>query len=156
MEGNMILKNLRGIIIKNGQLVVMERWKDDNHFFVFPGGHLEKNETPEDCVKREILEEFGIIIEPVRLLYTYCYNENEYQGFFLCKWTKGKIHKTDADEYNSQHDFNGKYSPTTIPLDNIDEYTLFPECVVTQLKKDLQEFGLPLDRETISIKINEA
>ena len=152
----MILHNLRGIIFKNGQLVVMERWKNDQHFFVFPGGHLEKNETPEDCVKREILEEFGIVIEPVRLLYTYCFNENEHQGFFLCKWTKGKIHKTDAEEYNGQHDYNGKYSPTTIPLNQIENYNLLPKEIVAQLKKDIQDFGLTLDRETISIKINEA
>lgn len=31
--------------------------------YQFPGGHLEKDETLSECLKREILEESGIIIE---------------------------------------------------------------------------------------------
>lgn len=30
--------------------------------YQFPGGHLEENETFHDCIKREILEETGILI----------------------------------------------------------------------------------------------
>ena len=35
--------------------------------YQFPGGHLEKNESLEDCVKRELLEETGIKVETTNL-----------------------------------------------------------------------------------------
>ena len=33
----------------------------------FPGGHLEYNESIQDCAKREVLEETGIHIKNIRL-----------------------------------------------------------------------------------------
>jgi 8-oxo-dGTP diphosphatase len=33
----------------------------------FPGGHLEFNETIEDCARREVLEETGVRIKSLRL-----------------------------------------------------------------------------------------
>lgn len=39
----------------------------------FPGGHLEMNETPDECGKRELLEETGIDIhdlKPIDMGYT--------------------------------------------------------------------------------------
>lgn len=42
--------------------------------YQFPGGHLEKNESLEECLKREILEETGIKIDTTNI-----------QPFFLIK-----------------------------------------------------------------------
>ncbi len=36
---------------------------NENGIFQFPGGHLEEGETFNECLKREILEETGIILE---------------------------------------------------------------------------------------------
>ena len=35
----------------------------------FPGGGSEEGETPEECVLRELNEEFGVTISPTRLTY---------------------------------------------------------------------------------------
>lgn len=47
----------------NGDQVLMinrtKSWKG----WAFPGGHLEKGESIIDCVKREILEEAGVVLE---------------------------------------------------------------------------------------------
>jgi len=34
----------------------------------FPGGKVEPNESPEDCIKREIMEELNIQISPKKML----------------------------------------------------------------------------------------
>lgn len=39
-----------------------------------PGGHLEENETPEECIIREVFEETGIIINNITPL-TFKYEE---------------------------------------------------------------------------------
>jgi 8-oxo-dGTP diphosphatase len=31
----------------------------------FPGGHLEWNETPSQCAAREVLEETGLVVDPL-------------------------------------------------------------------------------------------
>lgn len=36
---------------------------NENNIYQFPGGHLEENETFEECLKREVLEETGIEID---------------------------------------------------------------------------------------------
>lgn len=59
--------------IFNGQLLVYKR---DNFAHIpfpdlwdFPGGGREGNETPEECVLRELKEEFGISLSESRLVF---------------------------------------------------------------------------------------
>lgn len=46
----------KGLLISNGYLLL----GNEDGTLQFPGGHLEENETLEECLKREILEETGI------------------------------------------------------------------------------------------------
>ena len=46
----------KALIINHGKILI----GNENGVFQFPGGHLEKNESYNDCLKREILEETGI------------------------------------------------------------------------------------------------
>lgn len=49
----------KALIINNNKILI----GNENDIYQFPGGHLEENETFNDCLKREILEETGIEIE---------------------------------------------------------------------------------------------
>lgn len=50
-----------GIIRKGDSVLIAKRPSHGNGGkYEFPGGKLEPNETMEDCLKRELLEEFGI------------------------------------------------------------------------------------------------
>ncbi len=46
----------KGLLISNGYLLL----GNEDGTLQFPGGHLEENETFEECLKREVLEETGI------------------------------------------------------------------------------------------------
>lgn len=52
------------LIIKDNKLLLVHHAKLDK--WLFPGGHLEENETPDDSVIREIKEETGLDIELVK------------------------------------------------------------------------------------------
>jgi len=51
-----------------------------------PGGHLEGNETPPECAKREALEETGLEIEFLKQenLWLNSWNSNSFERPFLC------------------------------------------------------------------------
>ena len=50
------------IIVEDNKIFIARRAKDQKFAggWEFPGGKVEDNETPEQCLKRELFEEFGI------------------------------------------------------------------------------------------------
>lgn len=58
-----------GVIVLKGNKVLLHKRKNahGDGTWSFPGGHLEFNETIEDCAKREVMEETGISLKNIRL-----------------------------------------------------------------------------------------
>jgi 8-oxo-dGTP diphosphatase len=50
------------ILRKGGRILIAKRQSRDafGGKWEFPGGKIEEGETPEQCLKRELLEEFGL------------------------------------------------------------------------------------------------
>lgn len=57
------------VIRADGRMLAVRR--ADNGEWVLPGGIVELNEDPRDTVRREVLEETGITVEPVQLTGVY-------------------------------------------------------------------------------------
>ena len=74
----------------------------ENNVFEFPGGHLEENETLDECLKREILEETGILL-----------NDNEFDNYFFKVIYKNKDYQGYMDKYQELMylvmDINSRY-----------------------------------------------
>lgn len=76
----------RGIVIQNGKLLVSREEVTD--YWMLPGGGLEKNETLEECCIREISEETGYLVKPIKeyLVMNEYYEECRYVShFFICE-----------------------------------------------------------------------
>ena len=54
-----------------------------------PGGMLKQGEMPYDAIKREVLEETGVTVEPVGLIAVRCSVNNWYMAF-LCNLVAGE------------------------------------------------------------------
>ncbi|MFJ2179324.1 NUDIX hydrolase [Streptomyces anulatus] len=82
--------SVAGVVVReDGRVLAIRR--DDNGAWEAPGGVLEMDERPEDGARREVLEETGIVAEPVRLTGVY---KNMVRGVvalvFLCRLEGGK------------------------------------------------------------------
>jgi len=55
------------VIERNGKVLIARRRKGEamEGFWEFPGGKIEKDETPEECLARELREELGIEVRVV-------------------------------------------------------------------------------------------
>jgi len=92
------------IIIQKDKFLVTQRDGNSDHPFQweFPGGKIKDQESPEDCIKREIMEELSIEVTILRKMFSVTHD----YGFkkiklipFLCSLNTGEI------RLNDHHDF---------------------------------------------------
>jgi 8-oxo-dGTP diphosphatase len=61
------MRNRAGIIlIHEGKLALIERHRQGRHYFAFPGGGVDEDETDEQAATREAEEELGIRVKIVQ------------------------------------------------------------------------------------------
>lgn len=82
MDNKKILIKVRGIILHEGKLLIVKHL--GTGYMALPGGHLEYGEDVITCLKRELVEELGVLPEIGRLLYINTFiDKNEYIEFFF-------------------------------------------------------------------------
>lgn len=112
-------------IISNGSKVLIAK-RPSNKFlggyWEFPGGKIESGETPEVCLRRELIEELEISVHINRFLTEQIYDYGDFivcLKVFLCTLDKGKIKLNDHDEIKwvEKHDLlSFNLAPADIPL----------------------------------------
>ena len=130
---------VRGIILIDGKLVSMYREFEDRNFYTFPGGGIEGNECEEECLIREVLEEFGLHIKPIKKVYTY-ENERSIEHFYACEYIGGLFGTGNGEEF--QNNINkGVYKPMLLEIGAITNLPLMPNEVAQAFLKDYLENG---------------
>jgi len=77
----------RGIIKKDNKYLMVHVLKMD--IFTFPGGRVEKNETLEECIKREVLEETGVLVKVLeeKIAITEYFQDSVWTNhYFICEY----------------------------------------------------------------------
>lgn len=100
-----MIKVVAALIEKNGKYLIARRKtgsKDVLGKWEFPGGKVEKNETEENAIEREIKEEFEMSIKAIRFITN---NVCEYPDkvvdlrLYECKYISGDFNLHDHFEY---------------------------------------------------------
>ena len=144
-ENNELTIRVAGIIPMNGGFIFMHRKnvvrnKEYQEYYTFPGGHLEKGETLEEGVIREVREEFGIHIKVIKKLYELENNKlNMKEYFFLCEYVDGEFGTGEGEEFSNNPEYkdSGEYIREIVPKEEISKIVLLPLEI---REKFLQEF----------------
>lgn len=136
-----------GIIIKDGNILLMHRLKNGHNYYVFPGGGVEENENFEEALRREMKEELSIDIENQRLIFEL---ENQlkeqYSGYmigypnehyFLIENFSGSFELSgpEKERMNNQN----KYLLELVDIKNVGEIeNLYPRKAVERLLEFLR------------------
>ena len=88
------------VIVHDGKVLAVQRGPETDHPFQweFPGGKIRNNETPEESIRREILEELSVEIEISEKLLPieYDYQIKQIRLIpFVCSIKKGDIQLTE-------------------------------------------------------------
>jgi ADP-ribose pyrophosphatase YjhB (NUDIX family) len=108
----------RGIVVHNGKILLIERWRPRLHYFSIPGGGIEKGETAEETVIRELQEETTIIATVYRQVLE-MHDGGHIHKIYLCKYVSGEPHMSpDAPE--AQHGPENRFEPGWVPIADLD------------------------------------
>ncbi|MBN1413134.1 MAG: NUDIX domain-containing protein [Spirochaetales bacterium] len=137
----MYLRNsAKAFIVDSGKLLLLKKERH-NVYYVLPGGGQEPGETLAEAVKRECLEELGLVVEAGPLVYIreYIAVNHEYthanaeihqvEFIFSCRIIRsGELKATEIDQYQIGHEW--------VPLEKVKEYPFFPSCVKKHIDKN--------------------
>ena len=105
-----------GIILLQGDKVALiERHRAGTHYFTFPGGHVDKGETPEQAAIRETKEELGLEVTLKQLLAQVSWH-GKWQYYYLVEVTSGIFGSGDGIELFNPPPERGTYRPIWMPL----------------------------------------
>lgn len=102
---------------------------NERSIYQFPGGHLEEDESLEECLKREVLEETGIILEDSEITQPFLKIEHYHKKYrftgnnrknILYYYAINTDKKPDINKTNyTQDELLGNFRLEKIPLEQV-------------------------------------
>jgi 8-oxo-dGTP diphosphatase len=113
------------ILLQDNQIALIERHRAGQHYFTFPGGHVEPGETPEQAAVRETREELGMDVTIRRLVAEIWWHDRP-QYYYLVEAAGGDFGTGTGEEMHNPLSGQGTYQPIWIPLGNLLDLPVFP------------------------------
>ena len=120
------------ILIEDSKVLLIHRIKGSKEYWVFPGGGIEKDETPQAAIIREMLEETSLVVEIISLaieIQTNFNNTFATETYFSIKRISGEAKLSiDSPEANRMIQSNNKnfYELVWVPISELDNLIVYP------------------------------
>ncbi len=130
-------ERVRAIIFVINKIVLIERIKLNDNYFVIPGGGVEKKESHEEALKRECREELGVSISVKRFFSKKTSNKKKTKGhlefFYICDIEDGKLGTGIGPEFQGENHSSGKYIVREINLEDLAKIDLRPKEIKIEI-----------------------
>jgi len=113
------------ILIEDNKLALIERRRSDRHYFSFPGGGIDKGESPQEAAIREAKEELGILVEIKQKVAVVVLWEKT-QHYFLAEKIGGEFGTGTGEEFGEYNPRHGTYHPLWMPLADVLTHNVLP------------------------------
>lgn len=118
------------LVFKSNEVLLFHRFREGREYWVVPGGGVEKGETMEAALRRELLEETGLRLISYQHVFDVTYSlpdGGKISPFFICQ-THGEPRLGEGPEKQSSSESN-QYILTWVPVNDLDKLTsLYPSA----------------------------
>ncbi len=132
-----------GIVVVDDRVLLVRHCIEQKYdFWVAPGGGLESGESITEGAVREVKEETGLLVEPLKPIYLEQFHQPDQQHiktWVLCRYLSGEI-STTAPEATREHITEASFFSQT-QLQKI-EIPIFPAVMNNEFWQDLED-GFP-------------
>lgn len=131
---------VRAIIIRDNKLLVMHRNKFGREYDTLPGGRVDKGESLNEALHRELSEETGIEISDQRLVYIeHAGDPYGDQYIFLCEYAGGEPKlRSDSDEEAINRLGDNLYQPGWSEVSRLAEQPFVSPRLKQRILQDLK------------------
>jgi mutator protein MutT len=129
------------VLLQDNKVALIERQRAGQHYFTFPGGHVEPGETPEQAAVRETKEELGLDVTIQRLLAEIWWHEKP-QYYYLVEVAGGEFGTGAGEEMVHPRPERGSYQPVWIAVQDLLNLPVLPQSFARMVVK-AQSAGWP-------------
>lgn len=139
-ESEDIRVSAKAIIVENNKLLAAKKEDEEGFFYTIPGGGQNHSENLEQALMRECREEISVIVKMKRLLFIRDYIGANHE---FPEHAARKVHHLEimfeaeiisGTPQNGNEPDSGQLSVEWLPLDELENFRLYPEALIPHLK----------------------
>lgn len=144
------------VLIDDGKVALIERFRNGKHYFVFPGGGVGEGESLEEAAIREMEEENGLRVTVVCKLAEIHFGMST-QYYFQAKCCRGEFGSGTGQEYtvaDPNYPAQGVHIPVWMPLSELSNHEDVYPAEIVELVLQSVEVGWPENPVVFPVRSN--
>lgn len=131
------------VLIKDNHVALIERHRAGLDYFVFPGGGVDGDETPEQAAIRETMEELGIEVVIKQKVAEIQLGPKSRQVYFLVEYVSGEFGTGIGEEFTDSDPNDpdeGIYVPIWMPITELPSHlNIYPVDLSKLVERSARE-----------------